>query len=303
MIRTAFLGTPGLAIPTLDVLARLTDLRVVVTMPDRRRGRGKSLAMPEVKHRALDLGIPVSQPTGPQELDDLFRSADVDVGVVVAFGMLVDARTLARPSAGMLNLHFSLLPRWRGAAPVERAILAGDSITGVTLMQMDAGLDTGGCLAAWQTSIDSDETGGRLTRRLARAAAELCGQQLENVVSGTILPEPQDDDLATYAKKVTGAEARLDFGRPARELARAIRAFNPRPGAYTIWRGRRFKIHLGRVAPGSHQPGRLLSGKNSVRVGTAVGCLELLEVQPEGSNPMEATAWVRGVKGEPGRFD
>ncbi len=303
MIRTAFLGTPGVALPTLELLARLTDLRVVVTMPDRRRGRGKSLAMPEVKRRALDLGMPVSQPTDAQELDDLFRSASVDVAVVVAFGMLVGARTLARPRAGMLNLHFSLLPRWRGAAPVERAIQAGDSTTGVTLMQMDAGLDTGGVLATWRTAIGWDETAGQLTGRLAKAAAELCGRRLENVVSGGIIPELQDDNLATYARKVTGSEARLDFYRPAYGVERTIRAFNPRPGAYTYWRGRRFKIHLGRVAPGSLEPGSIRSDRSGIRVGAGEGCIELLKVQPAGSRPMSAADWVRGIKDDPGRFD
>lgn len=303
MIRTAILGTPRSALPTIELLAGLTDLRIVVTMPDRRRGRGRGLVMPDAKVRALELGIPVYQPASPRELDTVIASTGIDVAVVVAYGMLVDARTLARPPAGMLNLHFSLLPRWRGAAPVERAILAGDPVTGVTLMQMEAGLDTGGVLAAWQTAIGWNETAGQLTDRLARGAAELSGQLLEDAVSGAIRPEPQDGDLATYANKVTVAEARLDFELSAGELERAVRAFNPRPGAYAHWRGRRFKIHLCRVAPGDSEPGRLVADGSGVRVGTADGCLELLTVQPEGSRPMEAGAWLRGVRGDPGRFD
>ena len=303
MIRTAFLGTPGAGIPTLDMLARLTDLCMVVTMPDRPRGRGKGMAMPEAKVRAIEVGVRVYQPVTPLELDDLFASSNLDVAVVLAFGMLVGGRTLSRPRAGMLNLHFSLLPRWRGAAPVERAILAGDTTTGVTLMQMDAGLDTGGVLAAWETAIGWDETAGQLTDRLAMGAAELCGQTLEGAIAGELLPEPQPDGLATYAPKLTRTEARLDFNCSGPEIERAIRTFNPRPGAYTYWRGRRFKIHLGRVVPGSLEPGRVLADGANVRVGTAAGCLELLRVQPEGSRPMEAVAWLRGIRGDPGRFD
>lgn len=303
MIRTAFLGTPRSALPTLDLLAGVTDLRMVVSMPDRRRGRGKRLTMPEVKARAIELGIRVHQPASPRELDALVASVEIDVAVVVAYGMLVSARTLGRPQAGIVNLHFSLLPRWRGAAPVERAILAGDPVTGVTLMQMEAGLDTGGVLAAWPTAIGWNETAGQLVDRLALGAAELCGEKLTDAVTGAIRPEPQDDDLATYASKVTATEARLDFRRPAGEVERAIRAFNPRPGAYTYWRGRRFKIHLGRIAPGNPGPGRLVADGSGVRVGTADGCVELLRVQPEGSRPMEAGAWLRGVRGDPGRFD
>ena len=303
MIRTAFLGTPGSALPTLDLLAGLTDLRMVVTMPDRRRGRGRRLVMPPAKARAIELGIPVRQPRSPGELDALVASMEIDVAVVVAYGMLVDARTLARPSAGMLNLHFSLLPRWRGAAPVERAILAADSVTGVTLMQMEAGLDTGGVLAAWQTAIGWDETAGQLTDRLSRGAAELCGRKLEDAVAGALRSEPQDVDLATYANKVTGAEARLDFELPTCEVERAIRAFNPRPGAHAYWRGRRIKIYVGRVVPGRLAPGRLTVDGSGVRVGAADGCIELVTVQPEGSRPMEAAAWVRGVRGDPDRFE
>ena len=303
MIRTAFLGTPRPALPTLDLLASLTDLRMVVTMPDRPKGRGKRLLMPEAKARAVELGIPVYQPASPRELDARFASVEIDVAVVVAYGMLVGARTLTRPRAGMLNLHFSLLPRWRGAAPVERAILAGDPVTGVTLMQMEAGLDAGGVLASWPTAIGWNETAGQLTDRLALGAAELCGQRLEEAVAGTIRPEPQDGDLATYASKVTGAEARLDFGLSSGELERTVRAFNPRPGAYAYWRGKRLKVHTGRVAPGDLDPGRLMVDRSGVRVGTADGCVELLTVQPAGSRPMEAGAWLRGVRGDPGRFD
>ena len=303
MIRTAFLGTPQTAVPSLEALAGLSDVRMVVTRPDRPRGRGRTPATPEVKSRALELGIQVYQPSTSHQLDAVIASSVLDVVVVVAFGMLVPARTLTRPAKGMLNLHFSLLPRWRGAAPLQRAILAGDSTTGVSLMQMAPGLDTGDVLAAWETAIGSDETAGLLGRRLAVGAAELVEQQLEAAVAGSLRPVPQDEALATRAPRFSTEEARLDFSRPAVDIVRAIRAFCPRPGAYTTWRGSRFKIHHGRVVPGRLEPGRLDGDSTNVRVGTAEGCIDLLTVQPAGAKSMEALRWLRGVKGDPGYFE
>ena len=202
----------------------------------------------------------------------------------------------------MLNLHFSLLPRWRGAAPVQRAMLAGDNTTGVTLMQMDAGLDTGAVLDSWTTSIGSDETAGELSRRLAAGAADLLEARLEAVLAGRLAPRPQDGRLATAAPRLSTSEAELDFDRPACEIVRAIRAFSPRPGAYTTWRGTRFKIHRAREVPGCRAPGTLAADRSGVRVGTGRGCVDLEVVQPAGSRSMEAAQWLRGVKGEPGRF-
>ena len=303
VIRTAFLGTPRSALPSLDALADFTDLRLVVTRPDRPRGRGRTPAMPAVKARALERGIPVHQPSTPQQLDALIASRALDVVVAVAYGMIVPVETLARPRGGMVNLHFSLLPRWRGAAPVQRAILVGDATTGVTLMQMEEGLDSGGMLAVWETAIGQDETSGALTDRLAVGGAELLESKLEAAVAGELVPVPQDERLATRAPRVSAGEARLDFTTPAAGLARAIRAFCPRPGAHTIWRGNRFKIHRGRVVPGKLEPGRLEADPTGVRVGTVAGCIDLLTVQPAGARSMEALRWLRGVKGDPGRFE
>ena len=259
--------------------------------------------MPAVKSRALELGIPVRQPRNCEELDDAIASSALDAAVVVAYGMRVPVGTLARPQGGMFNLHFSLLPRWRGATPVERAILTGDPTTGVTLMQMAAGLDTGGVFAAWETAIGSDETAGSLTDRLAVGAAELLGQTLKAAVAGDLAPVPQDERLVTRAPRFSKEDARLDFDRPATDVVQAIRAFGPRPGAYTTWRKERFKIHRGRAVPGILAPGRLAADPTSVRVGTAQGCVELLSVQPAGGRPMEALQWMRGVRGDPGRFE
>ena len=302
MIRTAFLGTAGVALPALDALADLSDLRMVVTRPDRPRGRGRVPSMPAVKRRALQLDLDLRQPATSGQLDAAIASVVLDVAVVVAYGVRIPPKTLAHPRAGMLNLHFSLLPRWRGAAPVERAILAGDATTGVTLMQMAEGLDTGGVLLDWETGIGSEETAGELSARLAVAAAELLGEALLAVVAGQLVPVPQDERLVTLAPRLSKQETRLDFSRAAEEVARTVRAFSPRPGAYTSWRDQRFKILRAREVPGKLDPGRLEAAGASVLVGTGSGCIELLSVQPANSKRMPADAWIRGVRGDPGRF-
>ncbi len=302
VIRTAFLGTPRSAVPSLETLAEFADLRLVVTRPDRPHGRGRTPVAPPVKARALELGIPVRQPSNPRELDAVVARRALDVAVVVAYGMVVPEEALGRPRSGMVNLHFSLLPRWRGAAPVQQAILAGDPTTGVTLMEMETGLDTGAVLGVWETAIGVDEAAGPLTDRLAVGGAELLRDKLGAVVRGELVPVPQNEGLATRAPRFTTGDARLDFSRPATEVVRTIRAFHPRPGAYTCWRKRRFKIHRGQVVSGHLEPGRLEAHPRGVRVGTVEGCVELMTVQPAGGKSMEALRWLRGVKGDPGRF-
>lgn len=303
MIRTAFLGAPRPAAPSLETLAELTDLQMVITRPDRPRGRGRTPAPSAVKAKALELGAPVAQPSDPQQLEAALAPLSLDLAVTAVYGMILPPGVLALPRRGAVNLHFSLLPRWRGAAPVQRAVLAGDPVTGVTLMQMEEGLDSGGVLAAWPTSIGTDETAGELTDRLAAAAAELLGRNLEALAAGELAPEPQDESLAVWAPKVTAAEARLDFTRPAAEAVRAVRAFCPRPGAHTVWRGARFKIHRARAAPGALAPARLEARSGRVLAGAGGGCVELLEVQPAGARSMTAAEWLRGVRGGLGSFE
>ena len=301
-MRTALLGTSKEAVPAIDVLAGLTDLRAVVTRPDQPRGRGGAPAPPDAKVRAAEQDIPVRQPATSAALDAAIAAMDLDLAVVVSYGMIVRAATLARPRLGMVNLHFSLLPRWRGAAPVERAILAGDDVTGVSLMRMDAGLDTGPVLSAWRTSIGEDEDAGTLSERLARGGAELLATQLGELEREALAPAPQEESMVTWAPRLVVSEARLDFHQPAEQVVRAVRAFCPRPGAHTTWRGKRFKILRARVAPGRLAPGCLEIDGIGVRVGTARGCLALMIVQPEGRKAMDALAWLRGVKGDPGRL-
>ena len=272
----------------------------MVTPPDRPAGRGSGTTATPVRQAAEGLGLALAHPTNRHELEVALRSVEIELGVVVAFGLLLSQSILDLTAQGMVNLHFSLLPRWRGASPVERAILAGDESTGVTLMQMDAGLDTGPMLASWETSIGADEDAGALTDRLAAGGSDLLEQTVAKIAAGEAMPTPQDNTVASYAHKLSTVEARLDFSRPAEELARMIRAFNPRPGAHTTWRDERFKVHSARVVSEVLDIGTLGRSETSVLVGTASTALSLGTVQPSGSQRMPAIDWVHGVKGELG---
>ena len=300
MIRTVFLGTPASAVPALTALTRVSEVQLVVTPPDRPAGRGSGATATPVRQAAEGLSLPLAYPTNRDELEAALSSVKIDLGVVVAFGMLLSQPILDLPAQGMVNMHFSLLPRWRGASPVERAILAGDESTGVTMMQMNAGLDTGPILASWETSVGADEDAGTLTNRLAAGGSDLLEQTVAKIAAGEAMPTPQDNTDASYAHKLSTAEARLDFSRPAKELVRMIRAFNPRPGAHTTWRDERFKVHSARVVSDVLDIGTLGRSETRVLVGTASTALSLGTVQPSGSQRMPALDWVRGVKGELG---
>ena len=302
-IRSAFFGTPRSAVPTLEVLSQISDLQLVITRPDRARGRSATPQASPVKQAAEQIPTAIGQPADRDDLAKMVARLDVDIAVVAAFGMIIPAEVLDMPARGMINVHFSLLPRWRGAAPVERALLSGDRTTGVSLMQMDAGIDTGGILAQWETAIGADESAGQLTERLSIAGAELLEQRLGAIVSGDLAPEPQDDAAKTYAPMLSSAQARLDFTQTAAQVGRFIRAFNPRPGAHTSWRGARFKIHTARPVTGRLDPGRIEAGRRAVRVGCGSGCVELRSVQPGGSKVMSGIDWARGVRGELDRFE
>lgn len=296
-MESVFLGTPESAVPSLEALDRISHVLTVITRPDRPRGRSRAPEPSPVARRASELGLSVAKPEARADLVATLQNIDADVAVVAAFGMILPAAALEAPRHGMVNVHYSLLPRWRGAAPVERAILAGDPTTGVTLMALDEGLDTGPTLAAWETSIGADETGGELTERLARAGGELLARHLGAFVSGALTPQSQDDTQATYASRLSTDEAALDLSRPAVELAAAIRAFNPRPGAHVSRQGQRFKILRARPAPGSLPIGELAVDDGRILLGTGEGTLELTVVQPAGSRAMAAVDWARGVRG------
>ncbi len=297
-MRAAFFGTPPAAVPSLAALATVAEVAVVVTRPDKPRGRSAKPAPPAVKVAAADWGLPVTQPRRAREVAP--HLTDVDVAVVVAYGQILPAELLAVPAQGFVNVHFSLLPRWRGAAPVARAILAGDDVTGISLMQLDEGMDTGPVLVREEMAIGEAETTGALTARLAGRGAALLADYLQPYVRGHLVPEPQDDALATHAAKLQPEEARLDRAMGAGEVLRRVRAFHPRPGAWLEVEGDRVKVlRASATAKAGERPGRVeLQGGQAV-LATGDGSVEIVEVQPAGKAPMLGAAWMNGRRGEP----
>lgn len=252
-LRIVFAGTPEFSLPALDALrAAGHELVAVYTRPDRPAGRGRAVAPGPVKSRALELGIPVEQPSTLRDADSAAGLAAYapDAMVVVAYGLILPPAILAIPRLGCINIHASLLPRWRGAAPIQRAILAGDTRTGVTIMRMDAGLDTGPMLLARAIAIENGETAGSLHDRLAVLGAEAVVQALDRIASGLLAPAPQPEAGATYAARIRKEEAVIDWARPAVEILRQVRAFNPWPVAETRWRGQQLRVWAADIVPG-----------------------------------------------------
>ncbi len=282
--RVAYLGTPELSVvPLRSLIAAGVEVAVVITRPDARRGRGSALSPSPVKAAALELGIPVSH-----DVNDVL-SVGAEVGVVVAFGQLIRRPVLE--ALPMVNLHLSLLPRWRGAAPVERALMAGDTRTGVCLMQLEEGLDTGPVLGCVEVPITTSTTAADLRSELAHRGSALL---VEQITAGLAQARPQEGE-ATYASKLAPAEFILDWSRTAVELDRLIRV----GGASTTFRGRRLRITAaspGQGASDTARPGELVED----RVATRDGWLQLVEVQPEGKRPMPAVEWLRGARPGPG---
>ncbi len=299
-MRAAFFGTPPAAVPSLAALATVADVALVVTRPDTPKGRSGRAAPSPVKVAAADWGFPLAQPRRAAELTDL----DVDVAVVVAYGQLLPAAVLELPRRGFVNVHFSLLPRWRGAAPVARAILAGDRVTGVSLMVLDEGMDTGPVLATEETPIGDGEPAGALTARLAGRGAALLADYLPAWVRGDLAPEPQDDAAATLAPKLHVDGARLDRTLGATEVLRRVRAFHPRPGTWAVVEGERLKILA--AAPTRNaglRPGRIEPKGGEAVLTTGDGAVSLVTVQPAGKGPMSGRAWMNGRRGEPAELD
>jgi methionyl-tRNA formyltransferase len=296
--RIVFAGTPDFAVPTLDALAA-AGLTVVAayTQPDRPAGRGRQLAASPVKQRALALGIPVEQPGTLRTAAARARLAALapDLLVVVAYGLLLGPKVLALPTFGCVNVHASLLPRWRGAAPIQRAILAGDAETGVAIMRMDQGLDTGPVYAERATPIGGQETARELHDRLAALGAELLIETLPGILKRALTPTPQLATGVTYAHKLEKREARLDWSRPALELARAVRAFDPWPIAETLWGDTVLRIHRARAldAGTDAAPGTVLrAGRDGIDVAAGSGVLRLLALQAPGGKVLEAAQFV-----------
>ncbi|MEX0657722.1 MAG: methionyl-tRNA formyltransferase [Egibacteraceae bacterium] len=297
-MRLAFFGTPAAAVPALHAFMAAPDVTVaaVVTNPDRPAGRGYTMTPPPVKEAAQEAGLPVWQPGKPREILDELAGLGVDACAVVAYGSLLPADVLAVGGAGFVNLHFSLLPAWRGAAPVAHSILHGETETGVTCFVLEAGMDTGPVLLAERTWIGEGETAGELTARLATVGAPLLVAAVSGLVDGSLTAVPQDHERATYAPKLSADDARLDWGADAADVAAAVRAFNPMPGAHTTFAGARLKVHRGVAVAGSGEPGVVRVAEDGPVVACGGGALRLDEVQPAGRPRMSGTAFVNGYR-------
>jgi methionyl-tRNA formyltransferase len=293
-MRLAFMGTPDFAVPALQALHDAGhEIVAVYSQPPRRAGRGKQLTPSPVQQLAESLGLMVRTPFSLKNDEEqaAFAALDLDAAVVAAYGLILPQAILDAPKTGCLNIHGSLLPRWRGAAPVQRAILAGDAETGITIMQMEAGLDTGPMLLKSETPIDG-KTAGELTEELADTGAALMVQYLASPTEYP--PEKQDDTLATYAKKIEKQDARLDFSQPAEQVERQIRAYNPVPGAFFEYQGNRYRILKASVGKGSGSAGTILD--DQLLIGCGAGTLQPEVIQKAGKPAMDLKSFLNGTK-------
>lgn len=298
-VRCVFFGTPAIALPTLETLARTSDLVAAVCQPDRPAGRGLKPQLPPTKIWAIEHGLQVAQPDSLKngEVADWIRRQDIDLGVVLAYGRILPPELLRAPKLGCVNLHASLLPRHRGAAPIAWSILTRDEETGVTLMQMDEGLDTGPVLAQHRLGVDLEETTGSLTDRMARLCAHVAETEIPRFVRGEMTPVAQVNELATWAPPIKARDRELSFGVPAIDVDARIRALTPTPGAITHHRDRLLKILKTRplAADSAGAEGTVsITADRRILVATRAGSLEVLLAQFEGKKPLGARDLING---------
>lgn len=307
-MRAIFFGTPQLAVPSLEAVHEIADVVQVICQPDRPAGRGMKLRPPPVKARALELGLPVAQPkkVRTEDFAASLRALEADVAVVIAYGRILPRAVLDAPRRGCVNVHASLLPRWRGAGPIQWAIVHGDRETGVCLMQMDEGMDTGPVIACERTPIDPDETAAELGARLSAMGASLLREKLPAWVEGEVRATPQDDAGATLAPLLTKEDGRVDWRKSAREVHDRVRGLSPWPGAFTEVDGRVVKIHRTEIRSDSgsaSEAGEVLAAEPSgIEVACGRGTIAILELQLEGKRRLGARdflaghPWARGLR-------
>ena len=305
-MRVVFMGTPDFSVPTLEkIIEAGHEVIGVVTQPDKAKGRGKKVLFPPVKETALAHDLPVYQPRrarDPEFIEEM-KTLNPDVMVVVAFGQILPKAILDIPKYGCINVHASLLPKYRGAAPIQWAVIRGEKVSGVTTMQMDVGLDTGDMLLKKEVLLDEEETGGSLHDKLSTLGGDLLIETLKKIEAGDIHPEKQDDSQAgEYARMLDKNLGRIDFSMPAAEIERLIRGLNPWPSAFTSYNGKTMKLWKAKTDNcGQGVPGQVIHvDKNSFTVQTGQGTLQILELQMEGKKRMDAGAFLRGCPLETG---
>lgn len=297
-IKTIFMGSPEFSLPTLRALSQHYDVVGVITQPDRASGRGRELKAPPVKTLALELNIPILQPEKlrePQAMEQL-QKWNPELIVVAAFGQILKRDVLEMPKYGCINVHASLLPRWRGAAPINAAILAGDEEIGVTIMKMDVGLDTGPMLSKKSIRLTPDLTTGSALQALSQLGADLLIETLPDYFTGKTIPQPQPDEGSTYAPMLKKEDGKLDFTHDVNELERRVRAFNPWPGTFMDFDGTILKIHRAHVEAGNESAGERLIVQDQPAVGARGGILILDEVQPSGKKSMSGKSFLAGAR-------
>lgn len=296
MVKIVFMGTPEFSVPTLKALADAYEVIGVVTQPDRPAGRSREPVPPPVKVAATSLGLPVMQPERLRNPDTLaqLKHWPADLYVVAAFGQILPQAVLDIPRLGGLNVHASLLPRWRGASPIQHAIMAGDTRTGVTIMKMDAGLDTGPILTTREIDIAPDETSATLHDKLSKLGAELLIPTIKGYVEGAIVPRPQPEEGVTLAPPIRKDDGRIDWSASAETIDRMVRAFTPWPGTFTMWRGRLIKVLSGHVERGNLPAGCVDVVDGRMLVGTGAGVYAPTRLQMAGRQALDVRAFVNG---------